>query len=197
MAVRSSKAEVAGFGVIPLAKYASMGSALTFPLEAMVFLTMVFCGIEKELMRPLRRRDLYGFVGRVRVFGDDIIVPKEYVDSVIETLETFGLKVNSNKSFWNGKFRESCGKEYYNGVDVSIVRVREMFPSTRKDAQEINSWVDLGNQLFKAGLWQTTKWLDSVMSGILQDYPVVAETSPVLGRHSFCGYETQRVGGRF
>jgi len=197
MAVRSTKAHVEGIGEIPISKYASMGSALTFPLEALVFLTMVFVGIEKELMRPLRSADLYRFVDRVRIFGDDIIVPKEYVVSVIETLEAFGLRVNRRKSFWTGKFRESCGKEYYDGVDVSIVRIRQLAPESRKDAQQIISWVESTNQMFKSGLWQTTRWLDSFISGFLKEYPVVAETSAVLGRHSFCGYEYSRVGGRY
>jgi len=197
MAVRSTKADVEGIGIIPISKYASMGSALTFPIEAIVFLTMVFLGIQKELMRPLRQSDLYRFVGRVRVFGDDIVVPVDYVNSVVETLESFGLKVNRRKSFWTGKFRESCGKEYYDGHDVSIVRIRTLAPELREDAQELISWVESANQMFKSGLWQTTKWLDSFISGILKDYPVVAETSPVLGRHSFCGYEYSRVGGRY
>jgi hypothetical protein len=49
MASRSMRADVQGHGVIHLAKFASMGSALTFPVEAMVFLTCVFVGIQWEL----------------------------------------------------------------------------------------------------------------------------------------------------
>jgi len=193
LAVRSTKADVDGFGIIPLSKYASMGSALTFPLEAMVFLTMVFMGIEKALGRPLSRRDLYDYIGKVRVYGDDIIVPVDCAVQVIETLESFGMKVNRSKSFWTGKFRESCGKEYYDGEDVSIVRVRRMPPASPEDAPEVISWVSMSNLMFASGLWRTTKWLDEFMSGILLDYPVVTSTSQVLGRHSFCGYETVRM----
>jgi hypothetical protein len=47
-ATRSRKADVPGHGVIRLAKFASMGSALTFDLEAMVFLTMFFLAILSE-----------------------------------------------------------------------------------------------------------------------------------------------------
>jgi hypothetical protein len=189
MAVRSTKADVEGHGVIPLSKYASMGSALTFPLEAMIFLTIVFIGIEDELKRPLTRKDFYSFVGKVRVFGDDIIVPVDYVDSVIRSLEYFGMRVNRSKSFWTGKFRESCGKEYYNGADVSIVRARQELPSSRTDAKEIVSWVETSNLLFKAGCWKTVELLDSWLSGILKDYPVVEDSSPILGRFSFCGHD--------
>jgi hypothetical protein len=108
MVTRSSKAEVPGNGVVTLSKYASMGSALCFPVEAMVFLTAVYLGIERVLSRRLTRKDVWSFQGSVRVYGDDIIVPTDYVRSVIEVLESLGFKVNSHKSYWNGKFRESC-----------------------------------------------------------------------------------------
>jgi hypothetical protein len=133
------------------------------------------------------------FVGRVRVFGDDIIIPKDYVDSVILVLETFGFKVNRGKSFWTGRFRESCGKEYYGSRDVSIAKVRRLFPSSPRHAAETISIVSLRNQLYKLGLWQTVKWLDKVIVRKIRFFPTVAESSPVLGRHSFLGYETQRM----
>lgn len=196
-ACRSTKADVKGHGVIPLSKYASMGSALSFPLEAMVFITIIFLAIEETLNRPLTRKDVESFRGKVRVFGDDIIVPVDLVAPVTRLLEAFGLKVNRRKSFWTGKFRESCGKEYYDGFDVSIVKVRELAPSSLEDVRECISWVSLSNQLYMAGCWQTVRWLDSLLSGILKDFPVVLPTSPVLGRHSFMGYQAQKTGGRY
>lgn len=136
---RSRKADVPGHGVIRLAKFASMGSALCFPVEAMVFLAVCFVGIEKKLNTQLNHRLLKQFVGSVRVYGDDIIVPVDYVHHVIDSLETYGFKVGSDKSFWTGKFRESCGKEYYAGQDVSIVKFRRMYPSSREDVAEVGS----------------------------------------------------------
>jgi hypothetical protein len=191
-ACRSRKADVLGHGVIRLAKFASMGSALTFPVEAMIFTTIIFTAIEEELRRPLTRKDIKSLVGQVRVYGDDIIVPVRYVPAVLRYLELFGLKVNLNKSFWNGKFRESCGGDYYDGVDVSITRIRRMLPSHRKQAEEIVSTVSLRNRLYKAGLWQSAAHLDRELARLIP-MPVVAETSPALGRHSFLGYETQRM----
>lgn len=187
-ACRSTHANVDG-EVIKLTKFASMGSALTFPVEAMVFLTIIFIGIEKELNARFTRSDLERFVGQVRVYGDDIIVPVDYVRSVIGCLEAFSLKVNRRKSFWTGKFRESCGKEYYGDEDVSIVRVRRVFPSSRTDAAEAISMVSLRNQLYFAGYWQTCKWLDEEIRGVLRYFPVVLPSSPALGRHSFLGFE--------
>jgi len=196
-ATRSLRANVRGHGVIPLAKFASMGSALTFPVEAMVFLTIVLDSIAKSLSSPVSRELLSELHGRVRIYGDDIIVPVEYVHSVIVGLESFGLKVNANKSFWNGKFRESCGKEYYDGYDVSVVKVRREFPESRMCVAEIVSLVSLRNQLYYSGYWQTVKWLDGLIGKMIYHFPVVEPTSSALGRWSFLrGYETQRMDPR-
>lgn len=192
-ASRSRKADVPGFGVLRLAKFASMGSALCFPFEAMVFLTLVLLGIDRASSAPLTRAELFALRGKVRIYGDDIIVPVEYVRSVVEVLQAFGFVVNDGKSFWTGKFRESCGRDYYHGDDVSFVKVRRMFPTQLKDAQETISLVALRNQLYFAGYWQTCKWLDERLGRLLRNYPVVAATSPVLGRHSFLGYQTERT----
>jgi hypothetical protein len=196
MATRSSKAEVPGYGVIPLTKYASMGSALTFPIEAMVFLTAVYVGIEHALNRHITRRDVINLAGSVRVYGDDIIIPVDYVRNVIRVLESIGFKVNTGKSFWNGKFRESCGGDYYDGQDVTPVRVRRVFPSSRFDAEEVLSLVSLRNHLYFNGLWDTARHLDQVIEGVLPHFPVVEPTSPALGRHSFLPYEAERMCDR-
>lgn len=190
-ATRSRKADVRG-KTIRLAKYASMGSALCFPFEAFTFLTCCFIGIEDALNRRLFRRDLSDFVGRVRVYGDDIIVPTHTVSSVIRVLETFGFKINRHKSFWTGKFRESCGMEFYDGHDVTTVRVRTELPSRRTDSKELISTVALRNNLFSHGMWQSARYLDDLLDSFLR-LPAVSPTSPSLGRHSFLGYDTERM----
>jgi len=169
-----------------------MGSALTFPVEAMVFSTIVFIGIEKVLNRRLTQKDVKSFLGRVRIYGDDIIVPVDFAESVISTLMSFGLKVNTDKSFWTGKFRESCGKEYYAGHDVSVVRVRQILPAGRKDALEIISTVSLRNLMYYRGMWGVARGLDRLLEGIIP-FPAVGPESPVLGKHSFLGYDTERM----
>jgi len=193
MACRSTKADVDGYGVQHLAKFASMGSALCFPFESMVFLTVIFLGIEKELNRPLTRKDISFFQGKVRVYGDDIIVPVEYVRSVVSCLEAFGFKVNKDKSFWTGKYRESCGKQYYDGHELPIVRVRRVFATQLRHVQEIISMVSLRNQFYKTGLWKTTGWLDKLIEKILKFFPRVHPSSSALGRHSFLDYQVDYV----
>lgn len=211
---RSLRADVDGFGIIPLTKFASMGSALTFPIEAMVFTTVVFLGIEKSLNRRLTRFDVQSLRGQVRVYGDDIIVPVESVQSVVQALETFGFKVNRSKSFWTGMFRESCGREFYRGHDVSVVKARKVvenngmydFPSSiRKHAALIESFVALRNNMYISGMWQTAAWLDKRIESLFGGhYPNVEVTylnpeegwgsrSKLLGRWSFLGYRAERT----
>jgi len=193
-ACRSLKADVPGHGVIRLAKFASMGSALTFPIEGMVFATMIFLGIERELSTPFSSRaDLIRYENVVRVFGDDLIVPRDFVLSVIDELSTFGCKVNINKSFWTGRFRESCGKEWYDGQDVSIVKVRRVLPGSRQDADGVIAAVSLRNLAYWAGLWQTAAWLDNHLRGLLREYPNVGPDTSLLGRESVLGYQFQRL----
>jgi len=190
---RSTRADVPGYGVIPLTKFASMGSALTFPMEEIVFLTMIFYGIQLELGRRLTRRDIQSYADRVRVYGDDIIVPVDTVPSVVRVLELFGSKVNRNKSFWTGKFRESCGKEYYDGHEVTIFRVRSILPSHRSDAPEVISLISLRNQAYQSGYWGVARYLDTLIEGLKLPFPNVESTSSVLGRISVLGYSEERI----
>nr|QDH86769.1 MAG: RNA-dependent RNA polymerase [Leviviridae sp.] len=201
-ATRSRKADIPGHGVKRLAKYASMGSALCFPLEALVFTTLIFLGIERASNSPLTRSTFKRYLGSVRVYGDDIIVPVHCAESVIDVLESFGIKVNRDKSFWNGKFRESCGKEYYDGQDVSIVKVRRESPNSRMrfgglnsgdNVDRVNSYVDLRNQLYFAGYWRTCERMDVYIRDLITYFPVVAPTSPLVGRYSFLGYSQERM----
>jgi hypothetical protein len=157
----------------------------------MVFLTIILMGIEEESGAQLSKQALKSLVGTVRVYGDDIIVPVEYVHTVIAKLEAFGLIVNGSKSFWTGKFRESCGKEYYDGTDVSVVRVRAALPTSRQHVPEIISTVSLRNQMYFAGNWETVKFLDEWLERLIP-FPTVSPDSPALGRHTFLRYESNK-----
>jgi len=192
-ATRSRRATLPDGGVIRLAKFASMGSALCFPVEAMVFTTLIFLGIQRSLNTSLYRRDLNGLSDSVRVYGDDLIVPVDHVHTIVQTLEHFGARVGLDKSFWTGRFRESCGREYFNGHDVSITRVRQGFPTQWQNASEVESLVSLRNQLYMSGYWKTVGWLDDMLRGGLVHFPVVLSSSSVLGRVSFLGYQAERL----
>lgn len=92
--------------VIRYHKFCSMGNGFCFPLETLLFVAACHaCGC--------------GTPGKdFRVYGDDIIVRKTLAPLVIELLDYMGFKVNVDKTFIDGPFRESCGTDWYGGVDV-------------------------------------------------------------------------------
>jgi hypothetical protein len=59
------------------------------------------------------------------IYGDDIILDHRNVFSVVECLETLGFQVNKEKSYYgNEAYRESCGKHYFNGHDVTPMNLK-------------------------------------------------------------------------
>lgn len=123
---------------IPLVKYAPMGNATTFPVEAICFwaISVAAQADDKEIRRLFSRRlpgneaqaISHGLPWRpaTLVFGDDIIVPTHSYGKVCSALESFGLKVNLDKSFWSGPFRESCGGDFFKGHNTAPVRVKHL-----------------------------------------------------------------------
>lgn len=56
---------------------------------------------------------------KVFAYGDDLLVPTEAYETVVELLELFGHTVNRRKSYGAGVFRESCGGWYMLGEDIT------------------------------------------------------------------------------
>lgn len=99
-----------------LEKFSSMGNGFTFELETLIFLALtVACYEDGE--------KLIG--SQILAFGDDIICPTKGVERVIAVLSFCGLTVNREKSSVDGPFRESCGGDYFNGVDVRPFFLKE------------------------------------------------------------------------
>ncbi len=184
-ACRSTRASLPDGRIITLVKFASMGSALTFPIEAMVFTSIVLSSVCEVRSLPLNASSLRSLRGTVRVYGDDIIVPDDCAERVALDLETFGFKVNRHKSFWTGEFRESCGKEYWRGRDVSHVKVRSDLPADLRTATNVISTSSTRNQLFEAGFVCAVDFLDKILLKVTRGaYPIVEATSPLVGRLS-------------
>jgi len=191
-ATRSTHADVPGFGVIPLSKFASMGSALCFPVEAMVFTTIIIAAIAYERRVPVNRKLLYDLRGKVRVYGDDIVVPVDCVQRVTQFLELFGLVVNKDKSFWNGKFRESCGGDYYDGEWVTPVRLRHELPRSLADVDGVVGLVAFRNLLYWSGYWKTVARIDDRLMTLFKGHwKVVDSTTAGLGRESVLPYQVE------
>jgi hypothetical protein len=103
--------------VMPLRKWAPMGNALCFPVQSLLFYSIVRSGI----------RCHYGEnCNEVYVFGDDIIFPVKYYDGALNALIRSGLVPNVTKTFRHGFFRESCGVDAYCGKDVTPHRLKKI-----------------------------------------------------------------------
>lgn len=139
--------------LIELSKFASMGSALCFPVESMVFATICAYAVMRDI-QPEKSG------ASIRVFGDDIIIPSDWYTSVVEELEAFGLKVNTEKSFVQGDFRESCGGDYFRGTDVTPIRVKHLFDSRDwRTATGLPNTVSVQNRLYESGLFRAASYL--------------------------------------
>jgi len=182
-ACRSTRAKMPDGRVIsPLEKFASMGSALCFPVEAMYFYTICVMALLKEQNLSVSQRNIFRVSRDVYVYGDDIIVPTHSAETVLDYLQKYNCKVNTSKTFYTGKFRESCGVDAYNGYGVTPVYVNQPFPENRQQAARLISWVASGNLFFKKGFLRTATFLHSYVERFLGDLPWVSENSPALGR---------------
>lgn len=108
-------------------KFCSMGNGFCFPLETLLFVACCYvsgCGVPGT---------------DFSVYGDDIIVRKQHAPAVLKLLKVLGFKANTKKTFLQGPFRESCGADWYKGVDV-----RPYILDYKLDSLEnIFKWVNL------------------------------------------------------
>lgn len=189
-ATRSTEVKLPDGTIRHINKFASMGSAVCFPVEAVVFMTAIMAAIRRHHRKADPAYDLkYSFLrkleGYVRVYGDDCIFPVEYLPEVEEVFQSLGWKINTNKTFSKGNFRESCGGDYWCGEDVTPVRARRPLPSSLRQAAEVQSLVSFRNQLYMAGYWKTTGVVDRALDVVLKGtFPIVKDTSAALGRTS-------------
>jgi len=103
-------------------KVSSMGNACTFELES-----LIFWGLTSAVMSSFNSIDR-----RFAVYGDDIICPSAVAHSLIWVLNHCGFSCNEKKTFVSGAFRESCGKHYFNGVDVTPIYIRKDIDSPER-----------------------------------------------------------------
>lgn len=118
-------------------KVSSMGNGYTFELQS-----LIFWALSTSVMSYLKDLDR-----RFAIYGDDIIVPTGCVDVLIGVLEYAGFKTNVEKSFWSGPFRESCGKHYFSGHDVTPFYIREGVDSNERLLWLANSIKRLAHRL--------------------------------------------------
>jgi hypothetical protein len=190
-ACRSTRAEMPDGSIIgPLRKFASMGSALCFPVEAMYFYTVCIVALLEIQNLPETPSNIFSVSRDVYVYGDDIIVPSTYADAVLEYLRKYNCKVNTNKTFVSGSFRESCGIDAYKGYEVTPTYLRSLRPKNRQQADQLISWMATSNSFYKKGYWRTAQFMFNQLERVLGPLPYVSEVNAALGRISFLGYRS-------
>lgn len=136
-AVRCKFTQLPDGSIVPLELFSSMGNAFTFSLETIVFYAISYVACDYRF-KPV-------------VYGDDIIVPVEYANSVQSALSFFGMKTNRAKTFAAGPFRESCGAHYWNGSDVKPFLIErnpdESEQETARIVNQLRCWT------VRVGLW--------------------------------------------
>jgi hypothetical protein len=96
-------------------KFSSMGNACTFELESLIFWALCKSCLEVNGLEH----------SILNVYGDDIVIPVSAYPAVVKVLNFAGFIVNEKKSFSSGRFRESCGKDYFDGIDVRPIFLKE------------------------------------------------------------------------
>jgi hypothetical protein len=149
--------------------FSSMGNAFTFELES-----LIFWALARASARYL------GVTGSISVFGDDIICPVAVAKPLVRVLGYCGFQANAKKSFWSGPFRESCGKHYHAGVDITPFYVKELPLSVPR-------WIHLGNSL--------RKWLALADPEVLDPrfYAIWQKIAAVVPRPLWGGYDYSSI----
>lgn len=159
-ATRTSATLLPNGTVQSLKKFAPMGSALCFPVEAFVFWAVIVASLaRRDRVSPSKSAEF------VYVYGDDIIVPTADADFCMQALESVGLKVNASKSCIHGPFRESCGMDAFKGTQVTPIRCKAPWTGKSSDATAFASYVALRNNLAKRGyVGSVLEYLDSTIA---------------------------------
>lgn len=126
---RSPKITLPGGQDVELAILSTMGNGLTFPLQTALFAAIVVTCLrlsDKVMYNVYDSVRDRTYPGNFGVFGDDIIIPKRCNEIVLRALRLFGFVPNVEKSFSAGYFRESCGGDYYRGVNVRSVYIKRL-----------------------------------------------------------------------
>lgn len=116
---------------VKIHKFSAMGNGFTFDLETLIFATLA--------RTCLRHHDVDQFMS---CYGDDLIVSNDpaFLAELYAAFEYCGFTINTKKSFVSGPFRESCGGDFFNGLNV-----RAHYQGNYLD--EPQHWISLYNSL--------------------------------------------------
>lgn len=166
---------------VTLRKFSTMGSACTFPVETLLFLGIALSAVLTARKLAPTLENVKSLMGEVAIFGDDIVIPVDSRELFVEAIEVLYFKVNDHKSFWTGKFRESCGVDAFDGVDVTPVYWHRSYNG---GPESLASVVECHNNYYSKWLLNTAAYLASTLP--TGEIPEVAMSSGVFGRKTRC-----------
>lgn len=192
--LRTKRVDIPGLGERELFMTGTMGNGFTFPMQT-ILLAALLCGVYKtldiELLIPSIETD-----GNFGVFGDDIICLTEAFGLLSKVLTTLGMKVNTEKSFACGPFRESCGADYFNGTNVRGVYLHRY--KTTQDYLSIFNRLAIWSAEHRIPLQRSLRLVanllgndrhryvppdESLESGVILPFPLVEKDSWVYERY--------------
>lgn len=156
-ASRSTATRLPSGEILPLKKYAPMGSALCFPVESLIFWALSVATI---LCTSRPYKSLKQALAAVYVYGDDLILRMEDHHAIMQYLPLFGLMFNEQKCCTSGSFRESCGMDAYKGVCVTPLRIRKRWDRHLASTNYV-SWVAYCNAFRARGLETAADFIES------------------------------------
>lgn len=121
---RSPSTKLPDGSQVALNMVSTMGNGFTFPLQTMIFACAVLaCHTAQGIPYSLNYGDS---LGSFAVFGDDIICHRDVARDVLHLIQLLGFRVNEDKTFVEGPFRESCGADYFYGQPVRGVYIKKL-----------------------------------------------------------------------
>lgn len=136
---------------LELTMFSTMGNGFTFPLQTAVFSAVVDAAFRSYGIRDIKHRSDWS------VFGDDIICPKFIFGRVMRLLELIGCIPNVDKTFAEGPFRESCGHDYFLGVNIRGVYAKQL--DTPQDRYSVINQLNLFSARTNIYLEKTISYL--------------------------------------
>lgn len=150
---RSTHARLPTGEEIRLYSFAPMGSAVCFPIE-----TIVFWSIAVSCVSWFERIGYSSACRLVSVFGDDIIVPVDSASFVLDILRMIGCEPSPSKCCYMTPFRESCGIETFNGIDVSITRNKQYLYGEALHIEQFPSLLSYNQSLYASGYKEASRF---------------------------------------
>jgi len=182
--------------LLKLKKFAMMGSALTFPVQSFVFFCISVASVLWVRGLQVTGENIKLVLPEVTVYGDDIIVPVDSVQVLVQSLTALALKVNSGKSFWTGKFTESCGTDWYDGECVTPCYIRSDFDPAHPSS--LSTVVETSNNFYEKGLWEVSDYLTCRIPYRLRLKLAIEDGSVAIkGLFSFMGVQLDHLRKRF